>query len=827
MKYGILTLSGALALSLVSGCLDTGGSSSADEQPTQALRSNEGQNYQAQVRRTAFGIPHIRANDFGSMGYAYGYVQAQDNLCLLAEDTLTIRGLRARYLGGDGEYIIPANGVTTTNTNADFFWRSVMTEQRIDNFRDSSDPEVVDASLGFVEGYNRYLNEIREGEHPGRHAECRDEKWLLELEEEDMYRRYFRLGVLASSSVFAEGIANAAPPLENQAGVEPAETLENLQAQQDELPFPLGGELPIGSNMYGLGPEATRNGQSMLFGNPHFPWEKTERLYMAHLQVGNEANIMGAALYGLPAVLIGFNEDFAWSHTVSTAFRFSFYELTLDPADPTRYLYEGEFRDMEREEITIAAKNADGEIEEKTRTLYHSHYGPMLEFEVSGVPVLSWSSAKAYTLRDANAENDRMVNQFFRWNKADSLEEFVQLHSEVLGVPWVNTVATGPGQPAYYGDITVVPHVTDAKAQQCQTALSPVFDELAPGLPLLDGSREDCEWGSDEDAPAEGIFGPSNLPTLTRNDWVHNCNDSYWLSNPKEPLTGFDAIIGDEETARTLRTRICMTNVIDRLNDSDGLEGGPGFDLENLQRITLDNALKSERLARQDVINAYCDLPLMVGTDGVVETQAACDALRNWDGTNNLDSRGGHVWREFWRRIDPLPAESPVKWLEPFDANDPVRTPASLNVGDPAIQAAFADAISAVEDAGVAMDAPMGDIQFSRIHDGERLPVFGGESFEGSFAIANTRNPSGLTEEGYSVNYGNSYIQAVTWDEQGNPVAEGFVTYSQSTDPASPHYRDMTEAYRDKQWIRFPFTEREINTDPNLERFRLRGEREQ
>ena len=54
------------------------------------------------------------------------------------------------------------------------------------------------------------------------------------------------------------------------------------------------------------------------------------------------------------------------------------------------------------------------------------------------------------------------MNQFFSWNRAQSFEEFVELHGSVLGVPWVNTAATGPGKPAYYGDVTVVPNVSDA-----------------------------------------------------------------------------------------------------------------------------------------------------------------------------------------------------------------------------------------------------------------------------------------------------------------------------------------------------------------------------
>ena len=812
----------ALAAVMLSAC---GGGSSRpavvdDIEPPPVVDGTEPPElrYDATIRRTEFGIPHIKAADFGSMGYAYGYAQAEDNLCLLAEDTLTIRGLRARFLGGDGEYTIPANDAVATNVEADFFWRSVATDEAIAPFRDNSDPEVRDASQGFVDGYNRYLEEIRNGQHPGRHQACRDSEWLLPLEESDMYRRYFRLSVLASSSVFVDGVANAQPPgILNGDGplpIDPEALIEQLTdvlgladgLLGDVLPFPLGGELPFGSNMYALTGDTTVGGESLLFGNPHFPWQKTERLYLANLQVGDDLQIMGAALMGLPAVLIGFNEHFAWSHTVSTAFRFTFYELTLNPLDPTQYLFDGEFIDMQARDITVEVLHADGSVSEETRTLYHSHYGPMLEFEVSGVPILNWSPLKAYTLRDANAENDRLLNQFFRWNQASSFEEFVELHSSVLGVPWVNTIATGPGKPAYYGDVTVVPNVPDSQVLTCATLLTPVFALLQPGLPILDGSRSSCDWQTDDDAPAPGIFGPANLPKITRDDWVHNCNDSYWLTNPAEPLTGFAGIIGDEDSERTLRTRQCIRHVTERLDGSDGRQGNQ-FDREILKEVVLQSSVLSETLARDTVLGAYCTGAPLLGTGGPVDVSAACDVLADWDGKNNLDSRGGHIWREFWRGINPLPLALPGMWLQPFDAADPVNTPAQLNPLSPLVLAAFADGVQTVLDSGIPLDAPMGEIQRSGIHD-EPIPVFGGEGFTGSFTIASSRGP--LTSEGYPVVFGNSYIQVVSWDDAGNPVADGFVTYSQSTDPGSPFFMDMTQAYSDKAWIRFPYTEQDI-----------------
>ena len=94
----------------------------------------------------------------------------------------------------------------------------------------------------------------------------------------------------------------------------------------------------MGSNMYAFGPDATADGSSMVYGNPHFPWTGSERLYMVHLTVPGQMDIAGVSLYGTPVVLIGFNDHVAWSHTVSTAYRFTFYKLQLDRNDPTRYV---------------------------------------------------------------------------------------------------------------------------------------------------------------------------------------------------------------------------------------------------------------------------------------------------------------------------------------------------------------------------------------------------------------------------------------------------------------------------------------------------------
>lgn len=761
----------------------------------------EGTQYDVRVTRTELGIPHVKAEDWGSLGYGLGYAFAEDNVCALLEDLVTIRGERARHFGRDGSYTIPANGSTASNVDSDFFWKLLATDAAIAPLKTKTVPDARQATVGYKDGFNRYIRELKAGEHPGRHAACRNASWLQEIGEDDMYRRYYRLSLLASTSVFVSGVAQAAPPLATASKRAPRLTRAQL-ARVDRSQFPFNRELPIGSNMYAIGPQATQDGSSIQFVNPHFPWLGTERLYLSHLTLPGRMDIMGSSLYGVPAILIGFNDHLAWSHTVSTAYRFSFYELTLAPGDPTSYVYDGQVLPMTAVPLTIQVKESDGRITTEQRTLYRSKFGPMLTYTASGVNILPWSAAKAYTLRDANAENDRLINQFFLWDQARDLNEFKALHKRVLGVPWVNTTATGPGQPAYYGDVTVVPNVPDAKVQACSTsAQAQALAQLAPGLPLLDGSRADCEWDTDADAPAPGIFGPANLPTLTRDDWVGNFNDSYWLTNPAQPIEGYARIIGAERSARSLRTRHGILKMERRLAGSDG-QPGTKWNTELLKTSVLDSHVYSAELAQQPVLDQLCASgTLASSTQGPVDVSDACAVLQTWDASQNLDAVGAHVWLEFWRRASAATGF----YRTPFAASDPVNTPRDINTASPQVQSALADAVQQLRDLGIAMDARYGSIHRSGAND-PAIEVFGGEgNLEGAFTIG--RGP--LDADGYHVTFGNSHVQVATWDAHG-VKAEGFITYSQSTDPANPHFADFTRAYSAKRWQRLPFHDDEI-----------------
>jgi acyl-homoserine-lactone acylase len=748
--------------------------------------------FNAEIRRTAHGIPHIQAKDYGGIGFGYGYAFAQDNICPIAEDYVTVRGDRSRFFGPSGTYQQRGNGFAANNLNSDFFYKQIIDAKTIENLLAKPpplgpEPELKAGVRGYVAGYNGYLREVG-GTKGVPDKTCRGKPWVRPITVADAYLRFYQLVLLASQSVAIDGIGSAAPPtpgLPLPGALDTATTARELSQR-----LPLRG---IGSNAVAVGKGGTRDHKhGLLLGNPHFPWLGTERFYQAQLRIPGKVEVQGASLFGVPLILIGHTRTMAWSHTVSTAYRFTPYQLTLVPGSPTTYLYDGQPQQMTSRTMTVQVLQPDGSVKPVSRTLYSTRYGPILTSLV-GVP-LPWTPTTAFAMRDANADNFRIFNHFFATNRARSAAQELAILKRYEGIPWVNTIVADKGGHALYADIGSIPHVTNAQAQDCDTALGAATFNLL-GLPVLDGSRSACEWGTDPDSVVPGRFGPSKLPSLMRSDYVTNSNDSYWLSNPKHPLEGFDRIIGNERAARSLRTRIglIMTQAqVDR----------GGFTRKDMQRIVFNDRQYAGELTRDDVV-AMCKSfnGSAPSSNGPVTVGRACDVLAAWDRRENLKSRGALLFRRFWERATANPASpapGPSVWKHPFDPNDPVHTPNTLDTGSPQVQRAFGDALNDLGSAHIPIDAPLGQFQFAT-RRGVKIPIHGGPGTDGDFNAINVRWVPG---KGVSdIEHGSSYVQVVTWGKGSCPDARTILTYSQSTNPGSPFYSDQTKLFSRKKWV--------------------------
>lgn len=781
--------------------------------------------FKASVRRTSMGVPHVKAENLGGLGYGYGYVFAEDNLCILEEEILTVRGQRAKYFG-DVAYDL-GNTSSRSNVGSDAVYQMLATKEVIEKSRATLDAEMQGMIRGYAAGVSRYVRELKAGQHAGRHEACRNEPWVREITDEDMYLRFYKLALLGSSANFIDGIAAAKPVNAHMApppvDLEKAKVEVKKGLSEIAPKFMAYRDGEVGSNMYAFGSEVTGGG-GIQFGNPHFPWFGGERLYQVHLTVPGKIDVQGSSLYGVPVVLIGFTENFAWSHTVSTAYRFTPYALTLKAGDPLTYVQDGVDKKITPVDLSIEVKGADGQVTPRDVRLYKSEYGPMIYL---GNAAFDWTLEKAFTIRDANAENFRLIKHYARWNMAKSLEEFATIQAEEVAVPWVNTTAADKEGNAYYADITVVPNVTDEHAKSCEVfLLSGLLAASAPGLPLLDGSKKACDWKVDPASPQPGIFPASQLPKVERKDWVVNCNDSYWLTNTKAPTTGFAKIVGREQYQQTLRSRLCHQQVLDRVAGTDGLEG-TNVTAEHVKQIVVGSRVFSAERFKDQVQTRVCgNATISLTTDPLdgktispaeeISTTAACAALTAWDNTNNPDSKGSLVWDELWFRLEALIAAVNVTFTVPFDPQDPVNTPRDMNLAAPEVEQAFAAAIRSITKAGFAVDAPRSAFSWRAGKGGnaDRIPVPGGFQRTGNFTIAQVSGvPTLKADTGYSpLLYGNSYMQVVAFTPSGLD-ASTFVTYSQSTDPASPQYDDFSRAYSKKEWLKAAFTEAEVAAD--------------
>ncbi|MEU0155016.1 acylase [Micromonospora fulviviridis] len=777
--------------------------------------------YQALIRRASYGVPHITARDFGSLGFGVGYAQAEDNICLIAENVATVRAQRTRWFGPTGE--------DGSNITSDLFHQKAIDDRTVERLltgpRDgihAPSQEVRDQVRGFAAGYNAYLR--RTGPARLTDPACAGRPWVRPITELDIWRIHWATMVRAGSAALADGIIAAAPPAvgpphqpAGSSARQPGQsTRKQTGAAGPEQAGEISGQLPapkatavvkardgapagLGSNAYGLGSDATVSGAGMLLANPHFPWDGPERFYRMHLKVPGRYDVEGAALVGDPLVEIGHNGRLAWSHTVSTARRFVWQKLTLVPGDPTSYLHDGKPRKMTARTVAVNGSGA-------RRTLYDTHFGPVVL--VPGV--FDWTADTAYAISDPNAANLRALDGWLAMGRAQTIRELRAELDRRQFLPWVNVIAADRFGAALYADHSVVPRVTDRLAAAC---IPPAWRDLyaTTGQAVLDGSRSRCALGRDPDAAVPGILGPAHLPVLVRRDYVTNSNDSYWLANPARPLTGFPRVIGDERTERSLRTRLGVDQVRRRLAGSDGLPG-TRFTVDRLWAVTLGNRTYAGELVRDDLVKVCTKHPVAAASDGTsTDLTAACKALGGWDLRVDLDSRGAHLFSEFT-------LAGGLRFADRFDPAAPLTTPRRLAADDPEVRTALADAVRRL--AGIPLDARLGDLQTEPRGD-RRIPIHGGRPEPGAFNMAVDMLVPGV---GYpKVRHGTSYLMAVELGPDG-PSGRQLLTYSQSANPNSPWYADQTTLYSRKGWDTIKYTERQLRADPNLVSYRV-GER--
>jgi acyl-homoserine-lactone acylase len=709
----------------------------------------------ATVRWTAFGVPHVIADDLVGLGFGQGWATAKQHLCRLADQFVRVRGERARWFGaGEGD----------ANLDSDFFFRHIEIDEYAQALVGGQSDDAKEISRGWVAGYNHFLAHNPE-------APCAGEPWVGPIETIDLARLAVSIGIIASTGIFESQIAGAAPAT--------GSALAPVDAS----------DIALASNAWALGAERTESGNGVLIANPHFPWEGDLTFSEIHLTARSDFDVYGAGIPGLPMVGIGFTRHHAWTHTVSASTRFLLYRLQLVPGEPLQYARDdGKPGRITSHTYEIDVLQADGTLGKAQRTLYRSDLGPMI-----ASPLTPWTAETAWALHDAALEaGGSAIDMDLGFARAESFDDFRAAVGH-RATPFLNTIYADVDGNAWYVDGSTVPALSDQALAAWQLGLKAVpgmADAWRRGIAIVDGSMAMFDTITDDPA-VPGAIPLDDAPELLRTDFVFNANDPYGMTNPRAPQSGHSPLYGAADATPSPRSLMNL-----RMLREQGVAAASGADgrfsrAEAAHAMLSNRSFTGEQL--RDPVLARCRAEVTRRKKLGKALEPLCTRLAEWDVRFDLDSRGAVLWRELMHQIA---VDGRVPWTVGFDAaaltTPSGLAPAEKGKPDPVIAALerAADTLGAAGFDVRTASPTLGELQHAAI--GEQPPVPGGISLDGVTNIvtwydwnhtllphAARQSPvstSGLGPDGYPVDYGTSWIMAVDLLPTG-PEADVLLTY--------------------------------------------------
>jgi len=814
MRKSYLSVAAVALVSILAGCDVSLETENDVVRPTNAgdgtitLYPTDSTTVAPRIRRTTAGVPHISGTSLSSVSAGLGYAQAEDQLCVLADAFIKVRGERSAFFGP---------GPDDDNILSDFSYRAL--ELYSGALADIANTPASTRAMadGFASGYNHFLRTNDPNTWP---EACRNQPWVREIEAVDLLAYYRWLSLQASGELFTGGaIAQAVPP-----GVDVQPIVVGANTTESELNGSIAPRLAASpesmlwenrprntaSNAWGIGNELSENGRGVLLTNPHFPYTGPTRFYQSHLTIPGELNVMGAGLLGAAIPLISFNDNLGWAHTNSESMRFTVYQLQLDPDNPMAYIKDGVSVPITERSLQVEVFNGSDTPTVLERSAYYSEYGPMLSMAaITGGALPRWGEDNlAFTYRDANA-NINILDTWLEMAQAANLAEFQAVFEDCGTTLWTNSTYADKEGNAYYIDSSSVPFLS------------------AETLAVVE-------------------------PKLLRQDFVQNSNSSHWATNPAEFLNGYSPLFGPENSPLNARTRLGLSMLQNPTETGFGETSPAGDDgkfnaQEVLQAIWNNRSFYAELFLPE--VRERCalvgDTPIQNENSEPRSVAPACTVLTNWSGNYNSDAVGAHVFRVLMAQLF---TRNDIRLAVDFDPANPVNTPSTLEseirgtAADPVMQSLLTTT-EILEDASIDLNATLGSVQTYTPTGGaapggtpqalaDALPWHGGSDgvdgvfnaigVVGSTLQENTLlprispplrpNTGALAVEpgvGWRVGRGTSWHHGLQFNDDG-PQAWGLLSYGQSTNPAAPWYAEQSSAYSNKEPRQLVFKEADI-----------------
>lgn len=663
----------------------------------------EDQTETVQILRDTWGVPHIYAETELGAIYGQGYAMASDRLPTMMKAYRKAIGTMAEVFGPQW-------------VEHDYVQRVFKHEHVArEHYSDMQKP-YQQAGEAFVAGVKKYMSL-----HPQRIPE-----WSIDLQPHHPV-------ALARYEGWERPLVQAYRDLEHAA---------------------TGPDDGSGSNAFAVTARRSAGGHVITFIDPHVPWADEWLFFECHLH-GGDLNVYGFNWVGVPYIVVGHNQYISWTFTNSmgpdTA---DVYELTLNPHNPMQYHYDGKWRNLKHETITIKVKKPNG-MDTVTRKLLSSHHGPIVEVRGS----------KAYAFKIAYA--NRLLchaEPFARINKAKHLGDFLSALSLGAVLPVRNVV---------YGDV-------DGNIYHQCTGLVPIRPQEYGFNHPVPGNTSKTEWlGFHDTADLVQILNPPA-------GWMQNCNISPGTMTENSPMTAdlYPVHIYMDETDRTFwrgeranqllaeTEKMTLSDAIDFANDT----------YLRLSAFGLSNLFKRLFTVYEANAAEYAHL------------SEAIDSLRSWDKESYADHHSiGMTLFHGW-----LTALVPRWDLLPWAS---IRRGGTLSAEEEKLLlTSLCEAVNRLKDQFGHIQVEWGQIYRAKRGD-ESWPV-SGIAREAGLVTLRAVSVKGNATEGYASllppdeNEGRYIVfgqgcPTVVMLKKGDVRSYSAVPYGQSEDPNSPHYTDQ------------------------------------
>lgn len=380
----------------------------------------------AEIVRDRRGVPHISAGDPYDLFFALGYAHAQDRLWQLDY-------LRRQAHGRLSEIYGPEK------LNEDILSRTLGISQLASRSFAKSADESRHALSAFADGVNDWMRRLPAGlPVEFEMLDYEPEPWRPE-DSLAILRRWWwyltgRLNVLSTPEAVRAGVGDGAhyeaffapdgkvayivPP----GAYDPTPSWPDLPGAPDGEP--IGGVMePGGSNNWVAAPAITEPGHALLASDPHVYFTVPADWYELHLH-GAGYDVLGMTYPGLPGVLFGRNQHFAWGITNNICSLRDLYIEQIDPDDPARYRCNGSWTQFEERTETIAVKGS-GDHQHVTR---YAHGRPVVDHLLpeGALPHRLWPDAHRHTVLSLAWVGFEMSDEpqcLLDLDRASSLEE--------------------------------------------------------------------------------------------------------------------------------------------------------------------------------------------------------------------------------------------------------------------------------------------------------------------------------------------------------------------------------------------------------------------